>query len=341
MNRVPAALGLTPEQVETVLATAGRAPSPHNTQPWRFRVRRHAIELHLDPERALPVVDPEGTEQRLACGAALFNLRLALHSYGIRPLVTFLPDRGNPNYLAVVRHGGHKPATPEQKRLLRAVPARRTNRRPFSDQPVPASDRHALRRAALDEGVWLHVVENPAEREAVRRIVARAQARQLADPAFREELRRWVGGPPGRRDGIPYSALGPMPESVDVWVRHFGTAVGHDPPPAEVMTGTDGKTFEAEPMIAMLIPHLFGPDADVQAGQALQRVLLTATANGLATSFLSQAVEVPETREDLRRLLGSTRSPVAVLRIGYGWPVPATPRREVADLLLPSADVVT
>ena len=108
MNRVPAALGLTPEQVETVLATAGRAPSPHNTQPWRFRVRRHAIELHLDPERALPVVDPEGTEQRLACGAALFNLRLALHSYGIRPLVTFLPDRGNPNYLAVVRHGGHK-----------------------------------------------------------------------------------------------------------------------------------------------------------------------------------------------------------------------------------------
>ena len=86
-----------------------------------------------------------------------------------------------------------------------------------------------------------------------------------------------------------------------------------------------GKDFEEEPLIAVLTSHLAGTAAEVQVGQALQRVLLTATAAGLATSFLRQVVEVPQTREELRRLFGGTRPPQAVLRIG--WPRAVTPRR--------------
>lgn len=96
-----------------------------------------------------------------------------------------------------------------------------------------------------------------------------------------------------------------------------------------------GKDFEDEPLVAVLTSHLSGATAEVQVGQALQRVLLSATANGLAASFLSQEVEVPRTRDELRRLIGRTRPPQAVLRIGHGRPVVTTPRREVADLLVP------
>jgi hypothetical protein len=96
-----------------------------------------------------------------------------------------------------------------------------------------------------------------------------------------------------------------------------------------------GKDFEADPLIGVLTTHLAGPDAEVQAGQAMQRVLLTATAEGLATSFLSHVVEVPQARDELRRLIGATQQPQVVLRIGRGWPVPATPRRSSADLLEP------
>ena len=74
---------------------------------------------------------------------------------------------------------------------------------------------------------------------------------------------------------------------------------------------------------------------EVQVGQALQRVLLTATAGGLGTSFLSQVVEVQQTREELRRLIGGTRPPQAVLRFGHGWPVAASPRPETGDLVAP------
>ncbi len=276
MTQIPGALGLTAQQVDDLLRTAGRAPSLHNSQPWQFRVSERAIELLADPARTLPVADPDGREQRLACGAALFNLRLALHGYGIRPTVTILPDRARPELLAVVRHGGAKEPTPEQTRLLHAVPLWRTNRRPFTAEAVAPPAQHALRRAALDEGAWLHIVDDHDQRTALHTLLSRAHRQQTADP-----------------------------------------------------------DFEEEPLIAVLTSHLSGTTAEIQVGQALQRVLLTATAGGLATSFLSQVVEVPHTREELRRLIGGTRPPQAVLRFGHGWPVAASPRRDAEDLLAP------
>lgn len=328
MTHIPSSLGLDPEQVRDLLAVAGRAPSLHNSQPWRFHPSTDAIELHADPERALPVADPDGRELRMACGGALLNLRLALHGHGIRSIVTLLPDRDRPELLAVVRHGGTRPPTPEQSRLLRAVADWRTNRHPFTDEPVAAPDQHALRRAALDEGAWLHVVEDRSERAALQKIVTHAHRVQLDDPAFLAELATWTTAPPERRDGVPARAGGALPEPQDRWVlRDFTGGTGPD--------RVDGKDFEDEPLIAVLTSHLSGRIAEVQVGQALQRVLLTATANGLAASFLSQAVEVVASREELRHLIGGTRPPQAVLRIGHGWPVVQTPRRDVADLLLP------
>src|SRR5258706_15552931 len=101
MEPVPAAIGLTGEQIAEVLTAAARAPSLHNTQPWRFRLTPDTIELFADPARALGVVDPDGVELRIACGAALFNLRLALAGLGVRPIVTVLPDPTAPDLLAV------------------------------------------------------------------------------------------------------------------------------------------------------------------------------------------------------------------------------------------------
>jgi nitroreductase len=329
MTETPAALGLSPEQVEDLLGAAGRAPSLHNSQPWRFRLTPYAIELHADPGRRLPVVDPDGRELRLACGAALFNLRIALHALHVRPVVTVLPDRARPDLLAVVRRGGHKQATPEQERLRRAIPKRRSNRRPYTDTPVATAERHALRRAAVAEGAWLHVVDDAGQRAATQDLVARAHAAQMADPAFRAELAAWTAVSGHRTDGVPLTASGPPPEPHDGWVRRDFTGGGG-------RARGPGTNFEDQPLIGVLSAHLSGPAADIQAGQALQRVLLTATDEGLATSLLSEVVEIPRTREDLRRLISGTRPPHALLRIGYGWPVTPTPRRPVHELLQPA-----
>jgi hypothetical protein len=334
MDRIPAALGLDAEQTAGLLETAIRAPSLHNTQPWRFRVMANVIELHSDPDRRLPVVDPDGREMRIACGAVLLNLRLAVQGHGIRPLVTMLPDPERPDLVATVRHGGRKPPTPALLQLLRAVPLRRTNRRPFSDAPVEPQDQYALKKAALDEGAWLHVVQDGRDRAMLQQLAVRAHRVQAADPAFTDELERWTAVSPDRRDGVPAGAGGPQPEPQDRWtVRDFtgGQALPRVP----------GKDFENDPLIAVLTSHLSGERAEIQVGLALQRVLLTATARGLAASFLSQVVEVPEFREELRRLIGGSLPPQAVLRIGRGWPIAATPRRAVTEVLMSEPAIST
>ena len=63
-------------------------------------------------------------------------------------------------------------------------------------------------------------------------------------------------------------------------------------------------------------------------------LLLTATTLGLVASFVSQPVEVPAERHQLRELLGGRLWPQAVLRIGYGTPAPPTGRRPLAETVI-------
>ncbi len=321
MGEVTGTLGLGAREVADVLAVAGRAPSVHNTQPWRFRLAPGRVELHADPTRRLPATDPDDRELRLACGAALFNLRLALQARGIRPLVSLVSGPA----LAEVRVGGRFPVDEETRQLLTAVPARRSNRKPFHAEPVPVAHRQALVRAAERERSWLHVVTDRAERFHLRQLVAKAHRVQLADDGVRRELAAWTGGQ--GPDGVPVESAGVRPAPQDEWaLRDFQA---DERPP--------GKDYEPDPLMVVLCSFYDGPHAEVQAGQALQRVLLTATTLGLSASFMSQPIEVRPVRDELRRALGGTVVPQAVLRIGFGSPVPATPRRAVEDLLLEPA----
>lgn len=335
MNAASAALGLSAADIDDVLHAASLAPSVHNSQPWRFRVLPDQIALHADLERSLPATDPEHRELRLSCGAALLNLRLALQGHGVRPLVTLLPHGyraavSGSGALAVVRYGGNVRQSRELTQLLQAVRTRRTNRRPFIDAPVPTAHRIALMRAAESERGWLYVLSDREKRASVRYLVVSAHREQMADPRFVAELAAWTGREGAHWDGVPVTAGGPQPEPQDEWViRDFTAGRGG--------RRVAGKDFEPEPLLVVLCSFHEGALAELQGGQALQQVLLTATTLGLSVSFLSQPIEVPHIRTKLRRALGTTLEPQTILRIGFGAPVQATPRRPVADLLIPEA----
>ncbi len=76
-----------------------------------------------------------------------------------------------------------------------------------------------------------------------------------------------------------------------------------------------------------------GPTQKSAPEWRLQRVLLTATAEGLATSFLSQPFETPQTRDSLDRTFTGIGQPHTLLRIGYGYPTRLTARRAVNEVL--------
>ncbi|MET8764013.1 nitroreductase [Lentzea sp. NPDC004782] len=327
MAEMIGALGLASEQVERVLRSASLAPSVHNSQPWRFRLLPDRIELHPDLSRKLPATDPENRELRLSCGAALFNLRIALQGLGVRPLVTVLPDQNPSGALATVRRGGTLKPDDEMLALLKAVPTRRTNRRPFFESGVDSRYRHALVRGAELERAWLHIVGSREEVARMKGFVRKAHRIQQEDPGVRAELDAFTGHRPGATDGVPPASAGARPEAQDEWAfRDFHPGQEHD--------RLSGKDYESNPLVAVVCSYYDGALAEVQAGQAMQRVLLTATTLGLSASFMSQPVEVRSVREELRRSLGSLLVPQTVLRIGFSTPVPATPRRPVAELLM-------
>lgn len=301
---------------------AVRAPSMHNTQPWRFRLRGGALEVLADRSRQLPVADPHGRALRIACGAAVLNARLALAVGGHPARVRLRPEPGEPDLLARLTPGERRPPTPTEAALYAAVSRRHSNRRPFSPEPVPADARRQLILAARDEDAWLHLLLGRPALAVVAEVVRAADTALIRDAGYRTELAAWSRSE-DTDDGVPAAAGGPSPQPHDLLaMRPFG---GTDRAP--------GRDFESDPLVAVLGTAGDTVHDHLVAGQALQRVLLTATVHGLAASMLSQPIEVPAAREQLRRGVGRLGTPQMVLRIGYGQPGFPTRRRPVADVI--------
>lgn len=296
---------LTRATLARLLEAATAAPSLHNSQPWRFRCTARSIEVHADPQRTLPYADPAGRAVHLAGGAAALQLRLAALTTGTMAAVRLLPDPGHPTHLATVRLAGPHRPSPATLELYAAIPRRHTSRAAFADRPVPDAVRGALAEAATLEGARLHLLD-PAEGRRVLGLVADADRVQQGDPRYRAELAAWTGDRPGR-----------------VRVRDF--SADGNPRPA--------VRFEANPLLAVLATTADGRVDWLRAGAALARVLLTATAQHLATSLFSQPVELPETRWLLRDPRRALEHPQLVLRFGYGPPGAPTPRRPWTDVL--------
>src|SRR5262245_62159338 len=141
-----AAVTISEAMFTDAVAAAVRAPSLHNSQPWRFRLdlEQNAIEVRTDRSRALTVADPDGWGMRIACGPATLNLRLAFAVNGNPLDVTWLPSNVDTELQAVLSPASPRPATPVEARLHRAIPRRHSNRRPFSAEPVPLDARTEL-----------------------------------------------------------------------------------------------------------------------------------------------------------------------------------------------------
>jgi nitroreductase len=303
------------------IQAAVRAPSLHNSQPWRFRRAGDAIEVRLDPDRRLPASDPTGWGARIAIGAAVLNLRLALAVQGRGAQAVLTPSRTEPDLLAVVSPGQPHPATPTEQRLWKAIERRHSNRAPFWPDPVPADARTRLVSAAQAEGAWLELLIGAGPLAVLASVAQAANSVLMRNPAYQAELTAWTREG-AATDGVPADAGGPSPEPQDLLpARPYSDR----PRPA-------GRDFEAHPLIAVLGTVGDTPGDQLMAGQALQRVLLTATDDDLAVSMVSQPIEVSSAREQLRLALGKYGAPQMVLRIGYGIPGTATPRRPLAEV---------
>jgi hypothetical protein len=317
------------EQAKFFVRYAALAPSGHNTQPWRFRVVGEVIELRADRSRSLPVVDPEDRELTISCGAALFHLRIAMRHFGWTEHVQTLPDANDPDLLARIRPATRHTPVPEEERLFEAIPRRHTNRLEFDDRPVPDALMDALRDAVVVEGARFVPLVDLDERKELAELIAEGDRIQAADPAFRHELARWLH--PNRThsgDGMPGYAFGhgDLASYVGpILVRSFDWGNGQ--------AAADRALAECSPALAIIGTDEDNPLDWLCVGQALDRMLLRACSENLSASYLNQPVEVPALRARLGERWPLAGRPQLVLRLGYGPPVPGTPRRPLRDII--------
>ncbi|MGF7234678.1 MAG: Acg family FMN-binding oxidoreductase [Frankia sp.] len=309
-------------------ARATLAPSIHNTQPWRLVVRPGHLDLYADLDRHLPAIDPSGRQMAISCGAAVFGARAALAAARLDTVTTTLPDAGRPNLLATIAVSGVATDPDEALGRLDAIaPARHSNRRQFARDPVPDAVVDLLAQAAELEGAWLQPLRDPEDRVTVATLSQHADGRQNADPAYRAELRNWTTDDPARRDGVPAAAVPHTTGAAhdDIPIRDFDT------------TGAGLLPGETHSRLTQTMVVL-GTDGDnrsdwLAAGQALARVLLELTRAGFVASILSQVIEEPGTRQQLRTALRLPGHPALMLRIGSADSTPATPRRLATEVI--------
>lgn len=270
---------------------AQAAPSILNTQPWSVRpVPENRIELRANPdkdpegrERHLKSSDPRKRELIISCGAALYNLRLAIWVAGHEAAVHLFPDPSDRDLLAMIEVDIHhfRHATYREQCLYEVIFRRHTTREPFGKAPLEMNMVAELEQAGQTEMVHARLLHSRQVRQLIRD-TARVNESLRIDPAYLHELKRWTGCHIAQGRGVPPEAFGPLPRDEDrTPIRDLGLAWGPRP----------RAQFEKKVRLVLLTTQRDELLDWIYAGQALQKLLLTATRYHVAASFLTQLFE--------------------------------------------------
>jgi nitroreductase family protein len=312
--------------IRRIVELATRAPSIHNTQPWRWRTTSRGLELHADPARQLVAADPLGRNLVISCGASLHHALVAAAALGWRSQVERFPDGPESPLLArlTLRRGDpSETATTD----LRAIEQRCTDRRRFTSWPVPDERLRHLAREAELHGTHALPLLDPSLRFRSELLVAKAPDLQSSDASVTAEQRSWVDHSPV--DGIPTALLpAERPAMAGGLPRGYSTGL---------LEHTDREIAGSDGLI-VLYGAAEEPVSWLAAGEGLSALWLLATTQGLSVVPLSQVIEVDETRLGLtEQVLSGLGKPLILVRIGWQAisrsELPRTSRRPVSEVL--------
>ncbi|WP_204079507.1 Acg family FMN-binding oxidoreductase [Mycobacterium riyadhense] len=322
---------MTQTMVDTGVVTravelACRAPSLHNSQPWRWVVGCTSVDLFADPRRFVTATDGSSREAIISCGAALDHFGVAMAAVGWGCQMDLFPNPSNLDHLASIDFVRLRTVAEARRDRAKAILQRRTDRRPFrapkdwmAFEPVLSSSyNHEL--AALEvlpEDVRTELAQASRLAESLRRY----------DDLYHYELSWWTE-PSRESDGIPQGALVSESQArrIDVQ-RRF---------PARCYQERGSANVQDQGKILLLsTPGDTRLDA-LNCGQVLSSILLECTMAGLATCPVTHVTEVEASRDMLRQLASASDLPQALIRVGIelgGKGPEPTPRRPLSEVL--------
>ena len=331
------------------------AASPHNTQPWLFKVTNSSIELYIDSSRNVGALDPYLREEHIGMGCALENLMLAAAANGYAAKLTLISGKleSNPveSKAQLLARVDLAPGTREESKLYDAIPRRHTNRGAYMPRkPIPPEFIDSLSRLPGDETeVKIFLFTADVDRKEITEISSAANREIYSDPEVVRASDQWIRmnwtEVQKFRDGLTIDAFGLPPiaaavsKMMPLWMLKRVASRGEKDRYSELMLSA--------PMIGIIAVHdRYDRENCLSAGRIWQRAHLLATARGLAGRPCNEAVEMIDHEKALGKparvagllaeVLGnSVWQPTFVFYMGYPTlTARASPRRPIKKVVL-------
>lgn len=277
-----------------------RAPSAHNTQPWRLRVDGDALVLGWDPARQLAVGDPTRRDLWLSLGAFTESLVIAAASDGVGVGVTWeVSPRQTVAGRLVQQDAAPGLFTSAE------LESRHTARGPYAPPWTTVDEVGAVAAAAglTKSGAGLTLVPDPV----VDDLLPIADRWSYEPPALVDELRQWLRldhrDPRYREDGLSDVALALSAVQARVlriaMSRRVWPVLRRAGGPA--LLGAASAISGRGTVVAFHAPleAATRPEDVAELGRSLLRVWLAAGAQGLRTHPVSVLVDAPATASAL------------------------------------------
>ena len=312
--------------IRDAVRLACRAPSLHNSQPWRWVVEGATVQLFVEPDRVVRGADSSGREALIACGAVLDHFRVAMAAAGFTANVDRFPNPNNRLHVASIDFTAIEFVTDGHRQRANAILLRRTDRLPFAAPPDWDTFEPELQDTADSDAVRLDIIPDDLRPQLVEASQL-TESLRLYDSSYHAELDWWTAAFEVS-EGIPHSSLVSAAESDRVDVGRTFPVTHHRERRPEV--------DEDRSKVLVLSTYDDTRESVLRCGELLSAVLLDATMVGLATCTLTHITEVPASREIVAGLIDQSNkgiTPQVLIRVGLtpsieDVPSP-TPRRPI------------
>ena len=320
----------TNPELEKLVKYAVKAPSGHNTQPWKFYVYDSAIEVFPDFQKKLPVVDNEYRELYISLGCAVENLCIAAREKGFQPETT-IRKKNDTLYTIYI---SLKKAQANSSPLFSAIEKRQTNRSEYNHHVISRDTIQMLEEMKCQPGTHFYLHENGSEMyEVLSGYIFKGNEIQMQNNAFKKELISWIRFNKNHvkhtQNGLTYEVMG-----TPAVPTFLGKMIVNAVLTPKNQNKTDEKHLASSSHLVLFTTENDTPNEWIKLGRTLERFLLKTRNLGLANAYMNQPCEVEMLAEEIQtNLTENNEYPTLLLRIGYSDPMPYSPRKDVESVI--------
>ncbi|WP_212744203.1 Acg family FMN-binding oxidoreductase [Maribacter sp. ACAM166] len=198
------------KNLKELIRYATKAPSGHNSQPWKFKIDETSIEIHPDFDFALPIVDPTHRELYVGLGCATENLCQAASSFGYS---TNLEIQKSPKGIYFINITLKESSIDSDKSVLQTIEKRQSNKAIYNGWIVSENLLDQLKSISQEENINAHYfIKGSNHFSIIKNYIKKGNTVQMNDDGFKNELLSWMrfnkSHVKNTNNGLTYKVMG-------------------------------------------------------------------------------------------------------------------------------------